>query len=253
MIATTTEEMAMSLVLRADADGVTTLTLNRPEKLNALTREMLVELRAHVDAIALDETVGCVIVRGAGRCFGAGHDLADTGRADEGPWRHFDAETIDQIEALPQPTIAGIHGYCFTGSLELALACDLLIAGESAVFADTHGTWGLVPVWGMSVRLPERVGVARAKELAFTCRRIDGQEAAAAGLVHRCVPDGELDRVVDDLARQVVASSWDTNRMTKALYRARPTMTRAAALAYERTRPFGLPRDREQRMQARHR
>jgi enoyl-CoA hydratase/carnithine racemase len=208
---------------------------------------MLVELRDHLDSLAGDEQIGCVVVRGAGRCFGAGHDLGDTGRMDEGRWRHFDAETIDQLEQLPQPTIASIHGYCVTGSLELALACDILMAGESAQFADTHATWGLVPIWGMSVRLPERVGVGRAKELAFTCRRVGGSEAERIGLVDRCVPDNALEATVGELATQIVSGSWDTHRLTKALHAARPSMSRSAALAYERTRPFGLPRDSDQR------
>jgi enoyl-CoA hydratase/carnithine racemase len=237
----------MPLVLRSDDEGVATLTLNRPEKLNAITREMLIELRHHLEVLASDEQVGCVVVRGAGRGFGAGHDLGDTGRVDEGEWRHFDAETVDRLEGLPQPTIASVHGYCFTGSLELALACDLLVASESAQFADTHATWGLVPIWGMSVRLPDRVGVLRAKELAFSGRRVSGPEAERIGLALRCVPDNDLDAAVAELATQIVAGSWDTHRMTKALYAARPLMTRAAALAYERTRPFGLPRDRDQR------
>jgi enoyl-CoA hydratase/carnithine racemase len=237
----------MPLVLRSDQAGVSTLTLNRPEKLNAITRDMLVELRGHLDGVATDDQVGCVVLRGAGRGFGAGHDLGDTGKADEGQWRHFDAETVDRLEQLPKPTIASVHGYCFTGSLELALACDLLVAGESAQFADTHATWGLVPIWGMSVRLPERVGVARAKELAFTCRRVSGPEAERIGLALWCVPDDSLETVVADLAAQILAGSWDTHRMTKALYAARSSMTRSAALAYERTRPYGLPGDREQR------
>jgi enoyl-CoA hydratase/carnithine racemase len=237
----------MSLVLRSDNAGVATLTLNRPEKLNAITREMLVELRDHLDTLASDEGVGCVVLRGAGRCFGAGRDLSDTGRMDEGQWRHFDAETVDRLEALPQPTIASVHGYCLTGSLELALACDLLVTSESAQFADTHATWGLVPIWDMSVRLPERVGMLRARELAFTCRRVLGAEAARIGLALRCVADKDLEAAVGELATQIVAGSWDTHRMTKALYAARPSMSRSAALAYERTRPFGLPRDSDQR------
>jgi enoyl-CoA hydratase len=232
------------VILREDKDGVATLTLNRPEKLNAITREMLIELRRQLDAIAADETVGCVIVRGAGRCFGAGHDLADTGRTDEGAWRHFDAETVDALEKLPQPTIASVHGYCFTGSLELALACDLIVCAESAELADTHGARGLVPIWGMSVRMPERVGRARAKDLAFTGRRVSGAEALRIGLADYCVADSELAAATAELAAQITANSWGTNRMTKALYADEAAMTRAGALAYERTRPYGLPADR---------
>jgi enoyl-CoA hydratase/carnithine racemase len=237
----------VTTVLRSDNDGVTTLTLARPDKLNAITREMLVELRDHIDALAQDESVGCIVVRGAGRCFGAGHDLGDTGRAEEGPGRHFEAETIDALEALPQPTVAVVHGYCLTGSLEVALACDLVLAAESARFADTHARWGLVPIWGMSVRLPERIGVSRAKELAFTCRHVDGREAERIGLADRCVADEQLDEAARELTASILAGSWDSHRMTKALHATRSSMTRSAALAFERTRPFGLPRDSEER------
>jgi enoyl-CoA hydratase/carnithine racemase len=226
---------------------VAVLTLNRPEKLNAISRPMLVDLRGHLEQLALDESVSCVVLGGAGRCFGAGHDLGETGRQDLGERRYFDAETVDLLERIPQPTIARVHGYCLTGSLELALACDLLVAARSAVLADTHGQWGLVPIWGMSVRLPERVGVPRAKDLAFTGRRLTGSEALAIGLVDRCVDDDRLEEASMELARQIAANSPGTNRMTKALYAARPTMTREGALAFERTRPWGLPPDRDER------
>src|SRR5690606_21454049 len=126
----------------------------------------------------------------------AGHEPA--------PSKHFEPETVDALEQLAQPTIARIHGHCYTGGLELALACDLLIADESARLGDTHGQWGLVPIWGMSVRLPERVGRSAAKELMFTSRRISGAEAAAIGLVDRCVPDAELDATVAALAAEIV-------------------------------------------------
>jgi enoyl-CoA hydratase/carnithine racemase len=234
----------MELVLREDRDGVAALTLNRPDKLNAITRDMLTARRRHPDDLAADETVGCVIVRGARRCFGAGHDLADTGRTDEGRWRHFDAETVDALEQLPQPTIAAVHGYCFTGSLELALACDLIMVTESAQLADTHGTWGLVPIWGMSLRLPERVGRSRAKDMAFTARRVSGTEALSIGLADYCVADDELAAAVAGLAAQITGSSWGSSRMTKALHADQGAMTRAGALAYERPRPYGMPADR---------
>jgi enoyl-CoA hydratase/carnithine racemase len=237
----------VAVVVRADADGISTLTLNRPDKLNAITRQMMIELREHVEAIAVDDTVGCVILTGAGRCFGAGHDLADTGHADEGRWRHFDAETVDRLETIPQPIIAAVHGHCITGSLELALGCDLVVAAESASFRDSHGRWGLVPIWGMSVRLPERVGRARALDLGFTGRAVDGREALALGLADRCVPDDSLLSSARELARSIVANSRGTNGRLKRLLHDQATMTRTAALAYERTRPYGLAPDREAR------
>jgi enoyl-CoA hydratase/carnithine racemase len=242
--------MTSSLVLRDDRDGVATLTLNRPDKLNALTPAVFAALRAHLEAVAADEAVRCVVLAGAGRSFCAGHDLGSIASEEEEADPRFAPETIDRLEALAQPTIARIQGHCFTGGLELALGCDLLVAAAGAQLGDTHGQWGLMPVWGMSVRLPERVGVSRAKELMFTSRRIDGAEAARIGLVDRSVPDGELDAEVGALAAEVAANSSGTNRIDKALLRARGGMSREAALLFERTEPFGRPSDMAERLTA---
>lgn len=236
------------LVLRADDDGVTTLTLNRPDKLNALTPGSFVALREHLDSIADDDAVRCVVVTGAGRSFCAGHDLDSITTGERAPSKHFEPETVDALEQLPQPTIAKLHGHCFTGGLELALACDLLIAADSTKLGDTHGQWGLVPVWGMSVRLPERVGPSTAKQLMYTSRRIDGPTAAAIGLVDRSVADDELDATVDALAAEIARNSPGTNRRVKRLIAAHDDMTRTESLLHERSLPFGVPEDMRERM-----
>jgi enoyl-CoA hydratase len=237
-----------SLVIRSDNNGLATLTLNRPDKLNALTPGSFVALRAHVDAIAVDESVRCVLLRGSGRSFCAGHDLAAIASGERAPSRDFEPETVDALERLPQPTIARLHGHCFTGGLELALACDVLIAAESTKLGDTHGQWGLVPMWGMSVRLPERVGLSTAKQLMFTSRRVDGATAAAIGLVDRAVPDDELDTIVETLLAEILRNSYGTNNRVKRLLMAQSDMTRTAALLHERSLPFGLPEDMQDRM-----
>lgn len=239
------------LVLRDDADGVATLTLNRPDKLNALTPASFVALRAHVDAIAEDEAVRCVVLRGAGRSFCAGHDLESIATGERAPSHHFEPETVDALESLPQPTIARLHGHCFTGGLELALACDLLVAAESTKFGDTHGQWGLVPVWGMSVRLPERVGRSTAKRLMFTSRRIDGTAAAEIGLVDHVAADDDLDAAIAYLCGEIVGNSPGTNRIVKRLIATQADMTRTEALHHERSLPFGFPDDMRDRMSGR--
>jgi enoyl-CoA hydratase len=236
------------LVNREDKDGVATLTLNRPDKLNAINIPLMVDLRAHLDDLAGDESVGCVVLTGAGRSFCAGHDLQTIATAERAPSRHFEPETIDAIEQLAQPTIAKIRGHCFTGGLELALACDLLIASDDAQLGDTHGQWGLVPIWGMSVRLPERIGRSRAKELMFTSRRIPATQAAEIGLVDRVCAASDLDATVADLAAEITANSWGTNRIDKALLRANAERSRSDALLIERTAPYGFPKDRKERM-----
>lgn len=238
----------MSLVLREDNNGVTTLTLNRPEKLNALSIAVFVELREHLDAIAGDGSVKVVVLTGAGRSFCAGNDLAGIAAGDRAPSPYFQPETVDALEQLPQPTIGKLRGHCFTGGLELALGCDLLVAAESTKLGDTHGQWGMAPVWGMSVRLPERVGMSNAKRMMFTARRLDGVEAERIGLVDIVTPDDELDAIVDTLASEVAANSAGTNRIVKQLLRAGTNMPRPAALNFERARPFGMPEDMAERM-----
>ena len=240
--------MTDELVLREDAEGVATLTLNRPDKLNALTPSVFIALRGHIDDLSKDESVRCVVLTGAGRSFCAGHDLTAISENERAPSRHYESETVDALEALPKPVIAKIKGHCFTGGLELALACDLLVAAESAQLGDTHGQWGLAPVWGMSVRLPERVGRSRAKELMFTSRRVSGDTAASIGLVDYAVPDLELDVFVANLAAEIAANSPGTNRIDKQLLASHWTRTREDALLFERTLPFGLPEDMGERM-----
>jgi enoyl-CoA hydratase len=237
-------------VTRSDTAGVATLTLNRPNKLNAITPALMVDLREHLEQIAVDDSVRCVILTGAGRSFCAGHDLTAIASGEQAPSKHYEPETIDALENLPQPTIAKIHGHCFTGGLELALGCDLLVASESALLGDTHGQWGLAPIWGMSVRLPERIGPSRAKELMFTSRRITGAEAAVLGLVDRACPENELDEVVSRLAGEIVENSPGTNRIDKALVRDAGRMARQEALLREREMPYGMPEDAAERMSA---
>jgi enoyl-CoA hydratase len=242
--------MTDELVTRTDDGGCATLTLNRPDKLNALTPMLFVELRAHLDDLAADTTIGCVVLAGAGRSFCAGHDLGAIASAERAPSENFESETVDALEALAKPTIARLHGHCLTGGLELALACDILVAAESTTLGDTHGQWGLVPIWGMSVRLPERIGRSAARELMFTSRRVDAVRAKEIGLVDHCVADADLDTTVAQLTSSILANSRDTNSFVKQLIAGGANRTRDAALAWERSRPFGMPSDTVERMRA---
>jgi enoyl-CoA hydratase/carnithine racemase len=237
------------LVLRQDDQGVATLTLNRPDALNALSPALFVELRSHLDAIAAaTEQVGCVVLRGAGRSFCAGNDLRAIQAGERAPAPHFQADTVQAIEDLPQPVIAAVQGHCYTGGLELALACDLLIAAESARFADTHGKWAMTPTWGMTQRLPRRIGPLYAKEMMFSGRPIDGREAVAIGLANRCVADAELEAVTLELARQIVANSWHTLRADKKLVNAGQDFGLEDGLAYERRESPGAGPDAQERV-----
>lgn len=239
----------MALVERTDDNGLSILSLNRPEALNALSPNLFVELRAHIDAIAESiDTIGCVILCGKGRSFSAGNDLKAIQSGEVAPSRHFQAETLDAIEALPQPVIAAVQGHCYTGSLELALACDLLVAADDARFADTHGKWGMSPTWGMSQRLPRRVGLLKAKEIMFSGRIVGGEEAAGIGLANCCVPKDELmDRTIA-MARGFLENSWFTLRADKMLVNKGLNYTLADGLQFERSNSPGRGPDLEERL-----
>ena len=239
------------LVLRSDLAGVATLTLNRPDVLNALSPKLFEELRAHVERLAGEtEIVGCVVLQGAGRAFSAGNDLSAIRAGERAPSAHFQAETLDALELLPQPVIASVQGYCYTGALELVLACDLLIVAESAKLGDTHGKWGMTPTWGMSQRLPRRIGSLRAKQLMFGGRAVSGREAVALGLANECVPDAELAGRTLALAREITANSWFTLRTEKTLLREGACLTPLAALAYERANSPGAGPDMAERLKS---
>ena len=228
-----------ALVLREDADGVCTLTLNRPDKLNAVTPALFAELRAHLDAIAADgDALGVIVLRGAGRSFCAGHDLAEVGAMDLA-WLRHESRTLEMFAQLPQIVIAAVHGHCITGGLELALAADWIVAAESARFADTHGKYGLVPAWGMSQRLPRRVGAARALELMTTCRRVDGREAERIGLANNCFADDAFDASVAALARAILANARHSNTVNKRLVHDTDGMSLGQGMAHELFRSPG--------------
>ena len=231
------------------ANGLCTLTLNRPDKRNALNGELFDALTAAMDAIEADETVGCVVLRGAGKAFCAGADLGGVGTGSGGN-PHAHQKVIERLANLPVPTVAAIHGICYTGGLELALGCDILIADRSAKFADTHGKWGFVATWGITQRLPRRIGMMNAKSIMFTGRVVHADEALAMGLVWKVVDEGELDAAVADFTAQVLANSGHTNRAVKRLLLDTADMTLAEALAHEAANYAGMAPDFRERLAA---
>ena len=239
------------LVLREDDQGLCILSLNRPDTLNALSPNLFIELRAHIDALANQtEAIGCVILCGKGRSFSAGNDLKAIQSGEVAPSRHFQAETLEAIERLPQPVIAAVQGHCYTGSLELALACDFIIAAENARFADTHGKWAMSPTWGMSQRLPRRVGIGRAKEMMYSGRVVSGQEATSIGLAVNCVADAELLPTAIAMAHRFLENSWFTLRADKMLVNRGLDFTLSDGLKFERANSPGRGPDLEERLKA---
>ncbi len=220
------------LVIRSDNDGLCTLTLNRPDKMNALNVPLFEELRARVDEIAAEtEAIGCVVLRGAGRAFSAGHDLKDIQPGED---KYFQSETVSALANLPQPVIVAVHGYCYTGALELALAGDLIITTASARFADTHARVGIVPGWGLSQKLPRLIGIARAKELSYTGNFIDAAQAERWGLVNRVVPVHELLPACRQLALDMLSCDPPSLRRYKQMIDRGYAGTFADGIALER-------------------
>ena len=232
---------------RADVDGVCTLTLDRPEKLNALDMAAFEALDAHLAALETDDGVGCVVLRGAGRGFCAGADLGELDAATDRPPR-FKPGVVERLARLETPVIAAIHGVCFTGGLELALACDFILADATARFADTHGKWGLVASWGMSQRLPRRIGLAAAKRMMMTSRVVDAAEAERLGLIDLVAPEGGLDDLVRSFAAELTANSWFTNAANKRLLIETDGMSLAEGLAHEHFRHPGRAPDWRERI-----
>ncbi|MEQ8663454.1 MAG: enoyl-CoA hydratase/isomerase family protein, partial [Gammaproteobacteria bacterium] len=200
---------------------------------------MLAELNAAFDAIATRPDVRFVIVTGSGRAFSAGVDLKALGERElvdgkvgdvlDGPARAL----LEKIARLPLPVIARVNGFCFTGALELVLACDLVVVAEEARLGDTHAKWAIRPTWGMSQRLPRRVGIAKARELSYTARTLGGREALELGLANVCVALDALDAAVAALLAEMRPNSAEAFAAYKDLYRAAEAHGLADGLRYE--------------------
>jgi enoyl-CoA hydratase len=173
-------------------EGIATMTLNRPQAMNALSRELRSALvRAFTD-VTRDDAVGAVILTGAGRAFCAGLDLKElAGEAAAPPATGQaigdGADVIKAMETCPKPILGAINGFAVTGGFEVALACDVLIASREARFADTHARVGILPGWGLSAKLSRVVGIYRAKELSLTGNYLSAEHAEKWGLVNRVV------------------------------------------------------------------
>src|SRR2546426_3280327 len=192
------------------ADRVATLTVNRPESLNALNDSTIAELGHAIDQIRVDDAVGGVILTGAGRAFVAGADIAELSsqtpvlakarsRAGQDVFRRF--------ETCPKPVIAAINGFALGGGCELAMACHIRIASEAAKFGQPESKLGILPGFGGSQRLPRLIGKGRAMQLLMTGEMIDAAEAYRIGLVNRVVPAVDLMKAAMEMMGQMLANA----------------------------------------------
>jgi enoyl-CoA hydratase/carnithine racemase len=200
-------------------DGpITTITLNRPEKRNALTTAMIGRLHGEIERVAGDGDVRVLVLRSAGSVFCAGLDLRELAeqRAAGAAETHTLEEALHLLEALPQPTIAVVQGEAVAGGCELALHCDLRVAGDAARFSMPLARIGLAVPVRLVWKLVETIGQAATRELLFTGEAVDATAAHELGLVNRVVPAGELDRVATTLAQQIARNAPLSLRVMKA-------------------------------------
>ena len=219
------------------ADALTTIRLNRPEKLNAVDREMLDMLDAEVNRLHQDESARVVVLEGSGeRAFCVGADLnhiATFGPPDIRKWVNDGNRVLSRLANLPVPVIAAVHGYAVGGGLEFALACDLRIASEDSSFGLPEITHGWFPGWGGTHRLLNVIGEAKAKEMVLLGERIDAHTAQDLGLVNRVVPRENLADEVQQIAASLAQKSPVAMRAAKAVLTRNPMPEDGYEISYE--------------------
>jgi len=213
--------MSESVLLVEKSEGIATLTMNRPTAMNALSRELRAALAQAFDDCQNDPEVGVVILTGAGKAFSAGVDLKELGGATatlgDPASTNVGREVVKAMERCGRPIIGAINGFAITGGLEVALACDLIIASQAARFADTHARVGALPAWGLSQRLSRVIGIYRAKELSLTGNFLSAEQAEAWGLVNRVVTPEELLPMCRALAKDMLSCVPETVRALKQI------------------------------------
>lgn len=211
------------LVLLDVTDRIATVTLNRPEARNALSGALISELRRTVQQADGDGDVDVIIVTGADPAFCAGLDLKELGAggtalADTGAAGDTDRSARGPLPPCAKPVIGAVNGAAITGGFEIALNCDFLVASERARFADTHARVGIQPGWGLTVLLPQAIGVRRAREMSATGNFVDAATALAWGLVNHVVAHDELPGFARGLAADVVSNDQAAVRRIYATY-----------------------------------
>lgn len=227
--------MADPVLLERDGD-IAVVTLNRPDKLNALSPALMTALIATFAELKADSNLAAVILTGAGRAFCAGLDL---GELSKGGLSTYDLDGAHDIQSailgFDRPIIGAINGAAATGGFEMAMWCDVMIASEQARFTDTHAKGvGLIPGWGLSQRLSRTIGIYRARELSFTGNILSAQQACEWGLVNRVVPSSELLPTCKALAKDMASCDRATLMHYKRLINEGAEMDMGAALKYER-------------------
>ena len=208
-------------ILVMKQDGIATVTLNRADKLNALSEEMYHGIAEHCTALDADDGVRAIILTGAGRAFCAGGDVGSMGGYDVVSGRKRSQKhkrTVVNLYNVEKPVIAAVRGPAAGIGFSLALACDLIIASETAYFLAAFKKVGIPPDGGAVFLLTQHLGIARAKEIAYTARRLPAQEALAMGMVMKVVPDDRLEAEALALAQDLASSATYALRLAKRMF-----------------------------------
>ncbi|WP_053362959.1 enoyl-CoA hydratase [Bacillus sp. FJAT-27251] len=200
-------ETATTVAVDKRSDGVAVVTLNRPEAANALSVKMLHDFKEVLSGLKTDSIVRVIILTGAGeKAFCAGADLKERRNMSDAEAKQtvrLIGATINEVEELPQPVIAALNGVAFGGGLELALACDLRIGALEAKLGLTETSLAIIPGAGGTQRLPRLIGAGKAKELIYTAKRLNAEEAASMGILEYAVPRGQLLEKALEIAGQM--------------------------------------------------
>jgi enoyl-CoA hydratase len=230
------EKMHYDTILTAVDGKVATITLNRPQVLNALNDALMDELGAALLAFDADDQIGCIIITGSEKAFAAGADIAKMAQYEfhEAYRQDFITRNWETIRQIRKPVIAAVNGYALGGGCELAMMCDMIIAGDSAKFGQPEVKLGILPGAGGTQRLPRAVSKSKAMDLCLTGRMMDAQEAERAGLVSRIFPATELLTQVGAIAKTIADMPLITTIMVKESINAAYEMPLSEGIRFER-------------------
>ena len=210
------------------------ITLNRPERRNAINQALLAGLYDAIEKVTNDKDIRVAIITGNGKSFCSGLDLAVVFEENLLDPRGDGTDLPNLISACKKPIIGAVNGHAITGGFELALNCDFLIASENAKFADTHSQVGIHPGWGITQLLQQAVGRRRARQMSFSCKFIDAKTALAWGLVNEVVPPDQLLARAKEIAIDICAVNNDMLGVVKELIDYRDSATHEKSFAHER-------------------
>lgn len=230
--------MEFKYIIYEKSEGIATITLNRPEALNAFNKEVVDEVLQALEDVKNDENVRVIVLTGAGeKAFSAGADIKTMKGFNALKGRELSLmgeKLCSALENLEKPVIAAINGYALGGGLEVAMACDIRIASEKARMGQTEINIGLIPGWGGTQRLTRLIGKTKAKELIFTGKMIDAKTAEQLGLVNMVVPEDKFRETVRQFAEELAAKAPVALKVAKALINKGADMSLDAAIALER-------------------